>query len=83
MKAAYEEELDKCAVALEAAKMSLETWYSNRYEDKDIVDEKKQQYDDLMNAAEKELFAYTGTSKSIRNAIALCLLMGESLGETC
>ena len=70
MKAAFDEELDKMALSLESSKVALETWYSHRYEEKDIVGDVKLQYDDLMAGADKELFAYNGASKSVRNAVA-------------
>ena len=70
MKLAFEEEVDKCSMGLQSIKGQLEAWYSNRYEEKDIVGEIKETYDGLMGRADQEVFAYTGTSKSIRNAIA-------------
>ena len=70
MKAAFEEELDKCALSLETSKAALETWYSHRFEEKDIVGDVKFQYDELMASADKELCAYNGASKSVRNAVA-------------
>ena len=83
MKAAYAEEVSNLTTKLEAAKMSLETWYAKRIEDKDIVDEVKETYDSLMNLADNELNQFTGSMKSIRTAMAtqqvMCIIYNYEL----
>ena len=69
MKSAYSEEVSRMSTSLEACKMELETWYSKRYQDKDIVGAVKETYDQLMAHGDNELTAYNAAIKPIRNAM--------------
>ena len=69
MKTAYGEELSKTMEGLDAAKIALETWYAKRIPEKDIVDAVKTTYDELMALGDQEINRFTGTTKSIRNAM--------------
>ena len=69
MKTAYGEELGGVMASLEAIKIELETWYSKRVPDAEILGAIKDTYDDLMNRADGEINRFTGTTKTIKTAI--------------
>ena len=72
MKVAYQEEIDKLQVSLDATKLELETWYAKRYEDKDLVGEVKETHDTLVCRADQGINHFMGTVKSIRTALVSC-----------
>lgn len=70
MKRALEEEVDMQNVALETMKNELEVWYSRRYADKDIVDDVKDRYEELMQKADSHLRDYATCARSVRSQVA-------------
>ena len=70
MKQAYHEEIDKLKLNLETVKMELESFYSQRHEDKDIVGPVRESYDEFVVKADSALNQFGGAMKSIRSALA-------------
>ena len=70
MKVAYKEEASTMQAKLEAARLELETFYAKRYEEGDIKDGIKEEYERVMTQGDAAISSCVGTIRSIRNAIA-------------
>ena len=69
MKAGYMAEMGALHDKLTEAKAGLEEFYAKRIDDKDVVDEKKTQYDSLMSDGDAAILSFTTGIKLVKAAL--------------
>ncbi|CAE7274913.1 unnamed protein product, partial [Symbiodinium necroappetens] len=70
MKEGYEQELSEGKKAVEDARAQLESWYSRKLEDSEIVGEERNVYDQVIRAVDSAFVVLAGKMKAVKSATA-------------